>query len=232
MLRFVKKTESPLIKLRIGTHETLAAHIWPNALPVLAQRFPQTMIVLTSGRVDALVEALLRDELDLIFSVEPRSRAELKIRPIYSGSLEFYVGSKWAPLSRAKSLRVVALDDIRNQNIFTDTKAHTQQGMSIPNALAATGLSNIGQFEVASFEAAIKLAAMNLGIAVIPDKNARQAVLDRRLKLLNISGLRSKEKLQYQVCLTSLSGSSNNDLYDQFGELLSSVCDGDFTELG
>ncbi len=223
--RLNQKANSTVTKLKIGTHETLAAHIWPQAIATLTKLFPNVVLTLVTGRVDGLIHSLLREDLDLVFSVEPSPHASLTIRPIYKGRLQFFVGQgDHLPVgARAKPVEIrdgLSLKDLANVPILTDFGAHTRQGIPIPQALMAVGLGPAGPLEVSSFEAAINLAAMNLGIAILPDRNAQQAVQAKRLRPLAIRGLRSRERLQYQICLSHRTGGEHTDLYSGVANVL------------
>ena len=151
---------------------------------------------------------LLRGELHAILGVETQNIPQLEIRAIYSGRLEFFATKDFLrTVQKRLSRKTLRPRDLTGITVFTDSHAHTRQGIGIPMALADVGFDNLGQFEITSFEAAINLASMGLGIAVIPDRNAETAVNSGSIVPMKIEGLRSSTSLEYRICLSTLRNS-------------------------
>jgi DNA-binding transcriptional LysR family regulator len=196
------------VNIWVGTHETLAAHIWPQTLADLAKQSSNLKISLLSGRIDGLTEMLVRGDLHATVTVRPRADARLRITPLYSGSLQFFVGAN-SPFAKKR----VSLKNLDKTPFFTDSQAHVRQGLSIPEALQQLDLEDSGRFEVSSFEAAINLAEMNLGVAVLPDRNAQHAVKDGRIRQLKIQNL-NVDLLKYEICLSTLFKADQSRVHD------------------
>lgn len=199
-----------LTNLRVGTHETLAAHIWPKALPKIALRYPDLKVTLLSGRVDGLIEMLHRSELHAVVTVEPRADRRLRISTLYSGRLQLF-----AAVDSPYPKKAIPLSQLRGATILTDTNAHVRQGLPIPEALQRVGLDPMGRFEVSSFEAAINLAEIHCGIAAIPDRNAEHAVKAKRLRKLVVKELEESPWLQYSICLSTLAGEEAGRIHER-----------------
>jgi DNA-binding transcriptional LysR family regulator len=197
-------------RIRVGTHETLATHIWPHFIGHLKES--SWAISLKSGRIDQLVADLLNEDLEVLFTVEPRQHSRIKIVPIYKSTLECYAGRQWSPNPKRKPPTSVSLEEIQNVPIFTDLEAHIRQNLTIPRALALNGLTDLGRFEMGSFEASMNLASMNLGLAFVPHRNARQALKEGRLRKLRIRDLKSPENLEVDICLSYLEKSSRAEV--------------------
>jgi DNA-binding transcriptional LysR family regulator len=183
---------------RAGTHEAMAVHVWPAVLARVARAHDGLRILLVSGRIDQLVERLHQGGLDFLISVAPRRHRELAIQPLFDGVYGFYEAA--SPGRRAPARTTLAA--LRERPLLTDAGGHSRQGVSIPEALFENGLPPSGPFEVASFDAAINLAAEGLGVAVVPDRNAAPAVAAGRLRALRVKGLRRPALLTYTVCAT------------------------------
>lgn len=196
--RLVDTNSKGVLNIKVGTHETLAAHVWPKTIAELSKREPNTKISLYSGRVDELITMLLRGDIHAAATVAPKADTRLRVTKIYCGELHFFVGK-----GLLKGKKSVSKADIKGLPIFTDVQAHVRQGLPIPHALDQLGLENSGQFEVSSFEAAISLAEMNHGIAVIPDQNAARAVKDGRVRPVTIEGVSGAKLLEYKICLVT-----------------------------
>ena len=191
-------------RLRVGTHETLAIHVWPEVLESLAKRLPNVAVSLMSGRIDALVQGLHNGEFHMVVGVEPRPDPRLAVEALYSGTFGFF-GAASGPSSIPRA----AIDDIP---ILTDALAHLRQDLPIPRFLAQLGLRLERFFELSSFEAAINLAARGLGLAFLPQRNAEPAVRAGRLKTVAVAGLGLSRQTRHVVCATWAAGEGPNPL--------------------
>lgn len=208
--RLTSPQEQALINLRVGTHETLAAHIWPRALPRIASHHPDIKVTLLSGRVDALIEMLHRADLHATVTVEPKFDRRLRTTVLYKGKMQLF-----AATHSTYSKRTLSLNQLKGAALLTDTSAHMRQGLSIPEALQKAGLSHLGKFEVSSFEAAINLAAIDYGIAAIPDRTAEPAVKAKRLRRLIVKELEESSWLDYSVCLSTLANDESSRIHEK-----------------
>jgi len=182
--------------LRVGTHETLAIHICPPVLDAFSKMYPGIAVSLISGRVDDLVRALYNYEHHMIMSVEPQPRDDLKIAVLYEGCFGLYGGVKLPAR--------IALDEAARMPILTDASAHVRQGLPIPSFLAGCGFVLDRFHELNSFEAAMRIAAYGLGLALVPDRNAAEAVASGRLRKIDIDELDTETFGRYRICASWL----------------------------
>ncbi|MCX6118334.1 MAG: LysR family transcriptional regulator [Proteobacteria bacterium] len=189
---------------RIGTHETLAIHVWPEFIAKLKQRHPSLNISLNSGRVTSLMQGLKSDKHHLIVTVEPTDDSETMRIPLYKGDFGFYVSTKNGPYAKWPKAKSIKSEDLVKHPMFTDTHAEIKQGASIPNYLMTQGFDFEQSFEVSSFESSIQLATRGLGVAFLPQRNAKLAVSNGLLRKLRIRGVSEQGFGQYQICATFL----------------------------
>lgn len=189
----------------VGTHETLAIHVWPSLLAQFAQKHPRIKVSVMSGRIDDLVKGLMNRQFHMIFSVRPTDRPELAITRIYQGVIGLYV-AKNPEVKRCASLDqdVISMSDANNLPLLTDVHAHISEDMSIPKFLKSRGftLEHLNAFN--SFEAAIKNASLGLGIAAIPDRNAAEAVRAGLIRRITIKEIDPTTFGAYEICATVL----------------------------
>jgi molybdate transport repressor ModE-like protein len=183
-------------KLRVGTHETLAIHVWPHFLESFAAKYPKIQISLISGRIDALVDGVLNHDFHVIVTVEPEADPRLHREPLYHDRLAFYGSARTAKAS-------MTLAEARKLPVLTDAQAHQQQSVPLPRLLSKNGFRESEQFELNSFEAAIRLAEKGLGLALLPRRNAQGSVDAGLLRKVEIKGLAS-DFGNYTLCATSL----------------------------
>lgn len=201
--------DATIMNVKVGTHETLAAHVWPKIIAGMTNEDTKLKISLLCGRVDDLIQLLMRGDVHATATVEPKMDSRLRITPVYQGKLQFFVGREF--LQKKSRIHI---KDVKSVPIFTDSQAQVREGLPITHALHQLGLDNSGRFEVSSFEAAISLAEMNLGIAVIPDRNASRAVSEGRIRPLTIQGLSIRDLLDYKICLTTCHANAQPSVHE------------------
>jgi DNA-binding transcriptional LysR family regulator len=191
-------------RLRIGTHETLAIHVWPAFLRRLAQKQPNLFISLISGRVHGLVQSLKNEEFDLIVTVEPAQDRALAVNYLYSGDFGFFAASRAAVLYPELAQAKLKRAEVDAVPLLTDASAEIRQFSLIPTFLGQHGFRLERFFELNSFEAAIQLAGHGLGLAFLPRRNAAAAVRSHLLRPLAVEGLPRKGFGAYRICATCL----------------------------
>lgn len=199
--------------LKIGTHETLATHVWPPFIKKIALSLPNLDIALTSGRVDAIVNDTLNRNIDIALTVEPLRSPQLVSIPVYSGDFGFYtsVGDK---------RKTVTIDELGETSLLTDTHAHFRQGMAIPQYLALNGLPTTRLFDLNSFETAISLASCGVGTCVIPRRNAERAVTEKRIREVKVHQLKPRPFGEYRICASYRKDSQNKMILPVVDELV------------
>lgn len=191
-------------RLRIGTHETLAIHVWPHFLSKLGQRHPHLLISLISGRTNGLVQGLKNGDHHIIVTVEPSDDALLIKTPLYQGDFGFFAAPTAPtrfPLLLKKRL---SLSDANQVPLLTDALAEIRQNTLIPAYLAQNGFRLDNFFELNSFEAAIQLASRGLGLAFLPKRNAAAAVKAGHLRQITVEGVPGNGFGAYQICASYL----------------------------
>lgn len=206
--------------LRVGAHETLAIHILPPLLEAFAASHPQIGVSIISGRVGDLVRRLIHREFHLLLTVEPTPRPELIIETIYAGYLGLYAAGDAAACARgpypALGKDVLTLDEINRVPILTDNQAHLREGVPITSGLVKAGFTIEKTHELNSFEAAISLARRGLGIAALPDRNARAAVARGELRAVAVEGLAPHALGTYAICATYLKAEAETEARELF----------------
>jgi DNA-binding transcriptional LysR family regulator len=187
--------------LRIGTHETLAIHVWPPFLRQFGERHPKVSVSLISGRVDGLIQGLLNREYQIVMSVEPLKHRDIQSEEVYAGVMGLFIGNSAAtkshPILKRDTLSLAAANEVP---ILTDASAHIRQNLPLPVFLMDHGFSLDRFYELNSFEAAMRLAMIGIGIAVVPERNASSYVKDGLLRPLKIKEINPKKFGNHRIC--------------------------------
>lgn len=186
----------PTGALRIGTHETLAIHVWPDLLDSFRLAHPQVSVSLISGRIDGLMTALQNYEHHVVLSVEPEKRPDLVSMVLYEGSMRLFASKGTANRMTMKEASLLP--------ILTDAAAHVREGLPIPSFLASAGFALDRFHELNSFEAAMRIAALGFGLALVPDRNAAESVRAGRLQEVEITDRDLGGVGRYKICASWL----------------------------
>lgn len=200
--------------LRVGTHETLAIHIWPAFLEEFSKAHKKISISLISARVDGLVQGLLNREYQVLLTVEPLLQRDLHIEEVYQGVMGLFVAKDAKTFS-------MTLAEANDTPILTDASAHIRQNLPIPAFLLEQGFKLDRFFELNSFEAAMRLAMKGQGIAVVPERNAASYVKAGLLKPLKVKEINPKTFGKHKICASMLKENSKQPIIRLlFNELL------------
>ena len=194
--------------LRVGTHETLAIHVWPMQLEAFARRRPEIAVAIISGRVTELVRRLINRDFHLLLTVAPMPRAELVVETIYEGRLQLFAAHDRDLCRRGPypllAKETLSVEEANQVPVLTDRHSHLREGVSITSGLIESGFTIEKVHELNSFEAAISMAQRGLGLAALPDRNAQAAVARRELRPIPIDGLAPDALGRYAICATYL----------------------------
>ncbi len=181
--------------IRIGTHETLAAHIWPSILENVINKNDSISYSINTGRITPIINDILSMNLDLSLTVEPLENKKLNIENIYSGNLKFFTHYNDKKIN-------ISLKDLNTKNIFTDVNAHIREGLGITQYLGMNSIITGNIFHLSSFEAATNFCKKGLGYCVLPDRNAQFAVDNKLIKEIKIKGIDKRSFGRYTICAT------------------------------
>ncbi len=206
--------------LKIGTHETLAIHIWPPVFEKFSDAYPDTVVSLISDRVDGLVSGLLNRDFQIILSVEPIKHPRIIIKEVYEGKMGFYVSPKLASKRYpVLTKKIISLAEANQIPIMIDSSAHVRQGLPIPTFLMESGFTLERFFELNSFEASMRLAMRGFGIAAVPDKNAEDYVKQKLLVPLKVKEIKPSHFGDYRICASILKDQINQPMIKQFFQM-------------
>jgi DNA-binding transcriptional LysR family regulator len=211
--------------LKIGTHETLAIHVWPPVFEKFSDVYPDTVVSLISGRIDDLVSGILNRDHQIILSVEPLKHPRIKIEEVYAGRMGIYANpaaaAKRYPSLKKKKITVAEANLVP---MMTDAAAHIRQGLPIPVFLMENGFTLDKFFELNSFEAAMRLAMRGFGLAVVPTRNAELYVKQKLLTPITITEVHDAKFGAHRICASILKDQVEQPIIRQFFQMTLDHC--------
>jgi DNA-binding transcriptional LysR family regulator len=151
---------SPRGTLRIGCTTAASQFILPGVLREFKESFPQYEIRVLPGESPAILERVLRDEVDLGLVIKPANGTGIETQPVFDDEIIFIVapGHPWAA---AKGVRAAAGPQTF---IISSTRSYTWQ--LVFDSLQRAGLRPDNLVELGSSEAIKELTMTGYGVGV------------------------------------------------------------------
>ena len=127
----------------------------------------------------------------MIVDAEPRPKGDMVSTTLYRDSFQFY-----APASFKESLEESAFIYVQS--------AYDEDNRTITDHLAKAGYKTPSPFEIDSFETAKALAIKGLGVAILPQRVAQDAVSLGRLKKISVKKFSTTGFGKHRICATYL----------------------------
>jgi DNA-binding transcriptional LysR family regulator len=168
------KAGAPRGVLRIGALESTAATRLPALLARYHRDHPAVQLELVTGTTGALVEKVLREEIEAAFVAEPPPAPGLQTRPAFAEQLVLIT-----PRGQA---RVTGPRDIGQRTVLAFTTGCTYR-RRLEAWLARAGVVPQRVMEYGSYHAIIACAAAGGGIAIVPRSVLRVSGLEANVAL-------------------------------------------------
>ncbi|MBT3980276.1 MAG: LysR family transcriptional regulator [Bacteriovoracaceae bacterium] len=179
----LKKPEmEPVTRLKIGTFQSIAIYFWPYMLNVLKDE-PSLSLSIMTNRSDAIINSLIKRDIDLAITVEGKQTPELIRHEIYKDEYCVYASNKFK-YDRLTEKQVEEL------TLMYIPDAFDCDGLSLRQHLFMTNLNFKEIFEIDSFEVIAEFTKMDYGLGILPRKVA--ANYGSQLKEVQIRGTAKK----------------------------------------
>lgn len=166
-------------KIRIGTFPSIAIYFWPYLLEELKKE-ESLAIALTTKRSKAVLEALVKHEIDLAITVECFEHSHLIKHELYRDNYGFYISGK----NSEKSLSLEALKKIV---LLYIPDAEDATGTTMRQYIHSWGLNFRDEFELDSFEVIGEFVKKGYGVGMLPTRVAKN--LGTAVKKIQLSGV-------------------------------------------
>jgi DNA-binding transcriptional LysR family regulator len=166
-------------KIKIGTFQSIALYFWPLLINSLKPEFNISLSI-TTDRSRAILEALLRREVDVALTVEAINHPKLIKHELYKDTYGFYVPTSWSK-HELKAAR------LHEHSILYIPDAVDETGKSLRQYLHSWNLVFRDEFELDSLEVIGEFVKKGYGVGILPTKVAKTH--GSSLKPLKIEGL-------------------------------------------
>lgn len=166
-------------KIKIGTFQSIALYFWPLLIGSF-QTDSNISLSITTNRSHAIMEALLRREVDVALTVEAVKHEKLIKHELYKDEYAFYVPTSWKKAELKKA-------DLHNHAILYIPDAADEDGKSLRQYLHSWSLSFRDEFELDSLEVVGQFVKKGYGVGILPTKVAK--TYDGSLRQIKIEGV-------------------------------------------
>ncbi|MEQ1663998.1 MAG: LysR family transcriptional regulator [Bdellovibrionales bacterium] len=168
-------------KIKVGTFQSIALYFWPLLIDSL-QNDPHFSLSIKTDRSAAILESLMRREVDISLTVGAMKHERLIKHELYKDEYAFYCSNKW---QKSKFNKL----EINEHSILYIPDAMDETGHSLRQNIQSWGLKFNDEFELDSFEVVSEFTKNGYGIGILPTKVAKLHVND--IKLIRIEGVES-----------------------------------------
>jgi DNA-binding transcriptional LysR family regulator len=178
--RLIKHPEQKsLRKIKIGTFQSIALYFWPLLIDSLKAESEISLSIKTN-RSRAIMEALVRREIDVALTVEGIKHEKLIKHEIYKDEYAFYIPSSWKKTELKRA-------DIHQHAILYIPDATDEHGKSLLQYLHSWNLIFHDEFDLDSFEVVGEFVKKGYGVGVLPTKVAK--TYGGKLRQIKIEGV-------------------------------------------
>ncbi len=159
--------------LRIGTYDSIAIYFWPKFLKNFFKKFPNIKLSLSTGRSLEIQEKLIKNELDLILIVNPKSNESVRTVDLYTDNFQLF---------KSEELSKKIIND-QTPIIYMQTDDVSETTIRL-----LTGMNENPLFSTSSIEAVKELVLSGVGIGFLPIRVAKDLVDSKKLSPYKIKG--------------------------------------------
>ncbi len=152
-------------KVKIGTFQSIALYFWPLLIDSMKSE-SNISLSITTNRSRAILEALLRREVDIALTVGALKHERLLKHELYKDEYAFYISSSWKKTELKQS-------DVHEHAILYIPDATDEDGKSLRQYLHSWGLIFRDEFELDSLEVIGEFVKRGYGVGILPTRVAK-----------------------------------------------------------
>lgn len=168
----------------VGCVHTIGLYTLPDLLAGFAREFPHVRLMVKTARMQETLTLLLQHEIDIGLVTAPVTHERVTCVPLYEDPV-VVVG---APEPRFPMPASVGLEDLGRLPIIGYQRG-TRYRAFVDAALEGLGIQPNVVMEFDSHEAAKAMAALGLGLAVVPASTVRRDLQEGKLVAVAVTGL-------------------------------------------
>lgn len=189
----MKVPENPLSgHLKIGSYESLAEYLWPDLIHDLRKEVPELKISLSTSSIADPLQGLKQGVLDALVDAEPRVTGDFTSWKIYQDRFQFfrvYGNTKQSV-------------EIGNQPLIFCPLAFDSGNRTILDHIADLKMEFAEKIALDSFTAVRNFCRKGTGIAVLPQRLAKESVLKKEIEAFPGNSILGKSFGPHDICLT------------------------------
>jgi len=176
-------------RLRICTSTTACQYILPAVLREFKESFPQCVIHIEPGDTPDALELLIKNRVDLAFTLEPREATVFDFRPLFEDELQFLVSPThpWARLGKVERSEII------RQKFILYTRTSYLHEM-IEQYFESEEMVLPTSIELGNMEAIKELVKLGLGVSILAPWVAQKELAEGSLCALPLGKRKLKRR--------------------------------------
>jgi LysR family hydrogen peroxide-inducible transcriptional activator len=174
--------ESEVSDLRLGTSDTTALYMLPEAVRAFSKAFPKTQLSIVNRSSDAIADLVRRGELDLGIVTLPLNLDDLTELALFEEKMVLVVPKQHA-LAKSPG---VTLTELRHEKLLL-LEPETRTGRLLRDHFLRKGFTPQTVLQSGSFEVIKRYVAEGIGLAFLPELTVPDK--DRYLRKISVAGL-------------------------------------------
>lgn len=152
-------------RIKVGTFPSIALYFWPIFIESIKDDTSLSLSI-TTNRSNAILELLIRREIDIALTVEAINHENLIRHELYEDEYSFYVPSSW-------KRNFLKRRDIHEHAVLYIPDAIDEKGRSLRQFIHSWHLVFRDEFELDSLEIIADFVKRGYGVGILPTKVAR-----------------------------------------------------------
>ena len=154
--------------LRIGSYATLAEYLWPEFIVATKKSAPTLRLSIRTAEVMSDQRALETGEIDVLVDAEPRLTGDFTSWKLYEDRFNFY--------AKKKPEETITPESLGSTTLIYSPLAFDEHNKKIDQHLEEQGYRFKDKIQLDSFTSVLAFCRRGLGIAVLPQRLAADAV--------------------------------------------------------
>jgi LysR family hydrogen peroxide-inducible transcriptional activator len=165
--------------LRLGIIPSIAPYLLPAVLPLLHERHPRLDLLVRETQTAAIVEELLRGDLDCAVIALPWSHPQIEELPLFEDEFLLAVRPEEAPRWREETMQV----ELQSARLLLLEEGHCLRDQALQFCRLADPVArrSLGATSLATI---VQMVAAGYGVTLLPKLCAEAEVRDDRVALL------------------------------------------------
>lgn len=210
--------------IRIGVYESIARYLWPKFYATFTKEHPELKIQLTTGRSSTLIKRLRNKKIDMALTIEPPYQTDLIHKDLYYDKFSFYCShrhvGKYGLVKKGTHRFTLVKSDFDRASFICFGDALGEGARPLSESLVKSGFSLENINEVESFEITLEFCLKGLGIAVLPNRVARDSYHKDKLVKVDIPGLQTIDFGRHRISFSCLKHNQEMEKFEFLSEKL------------